>query len=434
MGNEKLKKSLAAMATVTVVGLSSVFFSAPASAETLDELKNKQTQIQEEREGLKANLSNAEAEIADLLIDLEKLNQEIEKVNKALDENKATMKKNEAQITDTETEVDKLQKEINELEAAIEKRFEILKERAVAYQKNGGNLSYFEVLFGSQSFMDFISRVSAINKITESDASLIEQIDEDKVKVEEKQDEVLAKLDELKEMKVELEGMQALIKDQQTQNKAKKAELKDKEANIVARVNELEMKDSELASLEREVRQNIDGLTQPAADMQVASTTTAGSADKDELTTLSKSQSKESTESKKSTESKESTSRPAASGGIQTAINAGFGHLGTPYVWGGKGPSGFDCSGFVSWAFAQGGISIPSSTSALAGTGTKVSASDMQPGDIVFFNTYKTNGHVGIYLGGGKFIGAQNSTGLAVADMTSGYWADTFAGHVRSVR
>ena len=115
-------------------------------------------------------------------------------------------------------------------------------------------------------------------------------------------------------------------------------------------------------------------------------------------------------------------------------MNAGFDHLGTPYVWGGKGPGGFDCSGFVSWAFAQGGISVPSSTAGLAGVGTKVSASNMQPGDIVFFNTYKTNGHVGIYLGGGKFIGAQNSTGLAVADMSSGYWADKFSGHVRSVR
>ncbi len=50
----------------------------------------------------------------------------------------------------------------------------------------------------------------------------------------------------------------------------------------------------------------------------------------------------------------------------------------------------------------------------------------MRPGDMVFFNTYKTDGHVGIYLGGGKFIGSQSSTGVAVANMSSGYWADTF--------
>lgn len=444
MGNEKLKKTLVTMATVTVVGLSSVFFTDHASAESIDDLKDKQTQIQDERGTIKANLSEAEAEIADLLIDLENLNDEIDRVNKALDENKATMEKNEKSITATEEQVDKLEAEIKELEEAIEKRFDILKERASAYQKNGGNISYLEVLFGSQNFMDFISRVSAINKISDSDAELMEQIDADKVKVEEKQEEVIVKLDELKEMRVELEGIEKTIKAQQTQNKDKKAEIKDKEAALVAKVEELEVKDSELASLERDVRQNINELTQPAPEVQVASNETNASGNEsnnnssnnndssnNNLSTVSKEEPK--SKSTNSTNSSDS-SRPAASGGVETAMNAGFAHLGTPYVWGGKGPGGFDCSGFVSWAFAQGGISVPSSTAGLAGVGTKVSASNMQPGDIVFFNTYKTNGHVGIYLGGGKFIGAQNSTGLAVADMSSGYWADKFSGHVRSVR
>ena len=453
VGSEKLKKTLVTMATVTVVGLSSVFFTDHASAESIDDLKDKQTQIQDERETIKENLSGAETEIADLLIDLEKLNDEIDRVNKALDENKATMEKNGKSITETEEQVDKLEAEIKELEEAIEKRFDILKERAAAYQKNGGNISYLEVLFGSQNFMDFISRVSAINKITDSDAKLMEQIDADKVQVEEKQEEVITKLDELKEMRVELEGMEKTIKSQQAQNKDKKAKIKDKEAALVAKVDKLEVKDSELASLERNVRQNIKELTQPAPEVRVASndtnvnnnssnsnrsdnnssnnnnsTSNSNNSSKSNLSTVSKE------ESKSSNTSDSSSSRPAASGGVQTAMNAGFAHLGTPYVWGGKGPGGFDCSGFVSWAFAQGGISVPSSTGGLAGVGTKVSASNMQPGDIVFFNTYKTNGHVGIYLGGGKFIGAQNSTGLAVADMSSGYWAGKFAGHVRSVR
>ncbi|MBN6205259.1 C40 family peptidase [Ralstonia pickettii] len=423
MGNEKLKKTLVTISTVTVVGLGSVFFSTPASADTLNDLKSKETQIQQDREDLKGNLSAAESEIADLLIDLEKINEEIERVTKALEENKATLKKNEEDISNTQSEVDKLEEEIVQLEEAIEKRFEILKERAAAYQKNGGNISYIEVLFGSKSFGDFISRVTAINKITDSDAALMEQIEEDKEKVEEKQNEVLAKLDELKEMNVELEGMQALIKDQQKENKAKKATLKEKEATLVAKVEELEIKDSKLASLEKEVKQNIKELTQPVQVAQVASESVDNSSNNDgNLNTLSE------------TKDNSSVSAPAPSGGVSTAMNAGFAHLGTPYVWGGKGPGGFDCSGFVSWAFAQGGISLPSSTAGLQSVGTKVSASNMQPGDIVFFNTYKTNGHVGIYLGGGKFIGAQNSTGLAVADMSSGYWAGKFAGHVRSVR
>ncbi|MDP4154561.1 MAG: NlpC/P60 family protein, partial [Bacillota bacterium] len=80
------------------------------------------------------------------------------------------------------------------------------------------------------------------------------------------------------------------------------------------------------------------------------------------------------------------------------------------------------------------GIGVGSSTDSLLGAGSRVSASNIQPGDLVFFNTYKTNGHVGIYIGGGNFIGSQDSTGVAVANMSGGYWAQHFAGVVVRVR
>src|SRR5699024_10227578 len=101
------------------------------------------------------------------------------------------------------------------------------------------------------------------------------------------------------------------------------------------------------------------------------------------------------------------------------------------YVWGGKNPStGFDCSGFVSWAY---GGKLPSSTGALQGVGSKVSLSEAQPGDLIFFDTYKTNGHVGIYLGNGQWVGSQSSTGVAVSDLSNTYWKNAFKGHVRRV-
>jgi soluble lytic murein transglycosylase-like protein len=57
----------------------------------------------------------------------------------------------------------------------------------------------------------------------------------------------------------------------------------------------------------------------------------------------------------------------------------------------------------------------------------------MQVGDVVFFDTYKKNGHVGIYLGNGKFMGSQSATGVAIADMNSGYWKQHFSGTVRRI-
>jgi cell wall-associated NlpC family hydrolase len=93
----------------------------------------------------------------------------------------------------------------------------------------------------------------------------------------------------------------------------------------------------------------------------------------------------------------------------------------------------FDCSGFVHWAYQQIGVSVGASTSVLSHTGTRVSYSDIKPGDMVFFDTYKTDGHVGIYIGNGQFLGCQGSTGVAIASMNNSYWKSHFSGHVQRV-
>ena len=147
--------------------------------------------------------------------------------------------------------------------------------------------------------------------------------------------------------------------------------------------------------------------------------------------------SKSSKANKESTQIKDSSSTPSASASdaISIVTSVGMKYIGNSvYVWGAQDPVNgyFDCSGFVNWAFKQAGYSIGRSTSSLSTEGTKVSVNDMRPGNLVFFDTYKKNGHVGIYLGNGKFIGSQ-SRGVGIADMTSGYYKDKFSGHVRRI-
>jgi cell wall-associated NlpC family hydrolase len=91
-------------------------------------------------------------------------------------------------------------------------------------------------------------------------------------------------------------------------------------------------------------------------------------------------------------------------GGI--AVNAAMTKIGRPYSWGAAGPDAFDCSGLVVWAFAQAGRSLPHYSYSLMSSGTPVSTSALEPGDLVFFYG---GGHVGIYVGGGQFIHAPHT-------------------------
>jgi cell wall-associated NlpC family hydrolase len=89
------------------------------------------------------------------------------------------------------------------------------------------------------------------------------------------------------------------------------------------------------------------------------------------------------------------------------ALQAAFSKEGDPYVWGAAGPSEFDCSGLVMWAYAQVGISLPHYTGSQWNSGVHVARADLEPGDLVFF--YPDISHVGMYIGNGLMINAPNS-------------------------
>ncbi len=105
-------------------------------------------------------------------------------------------------------------------------------------------------------------------------------------------------------------------------------------------------------------------------------------------------------------------------------------YLGVPYLWAGTSPSGFDCSGFTQYVYKQHGISLSRTTLTQYKEGVYVSKSNLQPGDLVFFqNTYREGiSHVGIYVGDGKFIHASSSQGITVTPLSNTYWAPRYYG------
>ena len=109
-------------------------------------------------------------------------------------------------------------------------------------------------------------------------------------------------------------------------------------------------------------------------------------------------------------------------------------YLGTPYVWGGTKPSGFDCSGFTKYVFGHFGINLKRTAAEQLTCGYRVS--QLQPGDLVFFgHTYSTSAaasHVGIYIGDNQFIHAAGSR-VKITSLSDGYYAPRYVGARRVV-
>lgn len=120
---------------------------------------------------------------------------------------------------------------------------------------------------------------------------------------------------------------------------------------------------------------------------------------------------------------------PKSSGGKGTSNLVDFAKrfIGTPYKWGGTSPSGFDCSGFTQYVMKQFGINLPRVSYQQGSAGKAVGSRDLRPGDLVFWDNSSRNrgaDHVGIYIGGGKYIHApQPGERVKISNLGGNYWA-----------
>jgi peptidoglycan DL-endopeptidase CwlO len=263
-----------------------------------------------------------------------------------------------------------------------------LSERLVAIYTSDTQNSALEVLLGSKSLDDLLNRIEAVNRVSSQDAETMQEVRTFKHDVLERQADLRRAHAAQAKVVAERAAAKASIQGQLARRHTLLSSIRSEIATLQAQER------ARQAQLAAEARARIPAQASAAATATAQNPLGVGAA----------------------TPEGASVAPPSRYGGV---VGIAMRYLGTPYVWGGASPSGFDCSGFTMYVYAQVGVSLPHSSYAQYGMGVPVSQSDLQPGDLVFFYGL---GHVGIYIGGGNYIHAPHTGDVVkISSLGAGY-------------
>lgn len=260
---------------------------------------------------------------------------------------------------------------------------------------NGNGDSTLEVLLGSASLDDIITRLDAVQRVSQQDATVLNAVKRYRKEVETRRASLTsaraAQAQLVQERAAQKSSIEGTISEQQQLLSSVKGEIAQLQA-------EEQQRQAELAA---QARQRL--AAQQAAAAAAAQTQQATAAPV--VPTYVP-------------DPVYDPNLPAPRYG--SVVSIALQYLGVPYVWGGSSPStGFDCSGFVMYVYAQLGVSLPHNAAAQYAYGTPVPRDQLAPGDLVFFDGL---GHVGIYIGGGQFVHAPHTGDVVKISSLSDSW------------
>jgi len=273
-------------------------------------------------------------------------------------------------INDTEANIKISQERIKKSEYNIKTEQRKYNQTIRTMYINGNN-SYLDTLLQSKGISDFISKIDNVKVVAEYNDRIITDLNSRKNEVE-------IKKNVLNIEKKKLVG----LKEEQNQKLTALNRQKEEQTPLIERANS---EVSEAQQFSASANSQISAINQRVQAARAAVQSNGSAA----VVSINR-----------------GGSIPKVTGGYSSdaIVTYAASFQGVPYVWGGTSPSGFDCSGFVQYVYAHFGISIPRVTQDQFRFGTSVSASDLQPGDLVFFGSGPS--HVGMYIGGGLMIHA----------------------------
>jgi len=308
-------------------------------------------------------------------------------------------------------EVNYLQASIEELEVEIAYKEGLIADRMYESQSYYNGNVYIDMIFGASSIEEFFSILSSITELTNYDEELILELNQDKKELEIKEAELLERKDELFQLEMQEQSLQNSL-----------LETIDSYQDDLDGLNTLL---SELTSDTSSIDQYVQNAKNRIAEEERQQQEDQNNANNNNNNGDTGNSGGDST-----SDGSSSSGGDYGTGG-SGIVAAALSKNGYPYVYGATGPNSFDCSGLTQWAHRQVGIYISRTVTTQLASGTSVSSSNLQPGDLVFYTTDGSGSasHVGIYIGGGQFIHAgTSSTGIYIANMNLSYWSSRYIG------
>ncbi len=407
----KLKKS-AALRILTVVlafsvvtanmALPTVHAEDSASLQTQQsELANQQKENDDQLSALRQNKDDKTAYAAALQSQLATIEDEVNNYNN--------------QITDLDLQEQQVQDDIDKKQVQIDDDTNQLKERLCALYMSGDACN-LQILLSSTDLLDLADKTEAVTMVTQHDTDLIDRLKTEKQEVQNQKQVIDQKRQEVSALKDSVDQKQQQLSSSLEETTQFLQDIGQQELDLESKSSSLDAKTAKISA----------ALSSWSGQQTAASTSTAQTATSTSTTQTAAAASGNSGNNNSgsysggSSNSDSSGSSGGSSASFSSVIAKAESALGKPYVMGAAGPDAFDCSGLICWAY---GVSR-TTAQGLCNECSRVSVSERQPGDLIFFQgTYdcgETVTHVGIYIGSNMMINAEDS-GVAECSTESSY-------------